>query len=478
MEGWNGRIIGLAAAGLALSLGLAGESVQAATIQADSNVNVRVAPDLNSPKVGYILKGQTMDIMGTANGWYQILWNGQAAWTSMNRWTGFTATTAGRVNYRLKADVEAPRIGSIEEGREVLVLGRSDDWLYIEYQGIRGFSWSGNWNVTAAFVEDLPYVQGDLPLGGMTAGEPPSQEEAPLKSAGDAYRVLSAIPGYELSADARAGEEPVRTVPAGIYLIQKVAGGVYKLILDETSVVWIDPGANTGRSFPEVPKIPLPLEGAADAPDGPVIPAEPEIRQWQPGDEFQAAEALAGHLTAEEAAAGGPGSVTLDPGRYVVYLSHEGMLNLSASMEEPGAWVDPGIDRAEPAPAETIGRKVVREAEKLLGAPYIFGAESWEEGGFDCSGLTQYSYGQLGIDIPRTASWQWAGIEQKVTEPKPGDIITFARNGEVFHVGIYIGDRRMIHAPKPGDVVKIGSLDWWYDNGLVLGYLRPSSQEP
>ena len=126
-----------------------------------------------------------------------------------------------------------------------------------------------------------------------------------------------------------------------------------------------------------------------------------------------------------------------------------------------------------------IGDQIVEEARKILGTPYIYGAESWAEGGFDCSGLTQYVYSQLNIKIPRTASNQWARISRKVTVPRPGDLIAFNKveEGGVYHVGIYIGNDQMIHAPQPGDVVKVSNLDWWFRNGWVQGFLRPYSDQ-
>ncbi len=100
--------------------------------------------------------------------------------------------------------------------------------------------------------------------------------------------------------------------------------------------------------------------------------------------------------------------------------------------------------------------------------------------GFPCGaeleGIAQKGK-RLNIKIPRTASKQWAEIPGKVTVPRPGDLIAFSNveEGGVYHIGIYIGDDKMIHAPKPGDVVRISNLDWWFRNGRVQGFLRPYS---
>ena len=93
---------------------------------------------------------------------------------------------------------------------------------------------------------------------------------------------------------------------------------------------------------------------------------------------------------------------------------------------------------------------VVAEAEKYLGVPYVWGGTT--PSGFDCSGLVQYVYAQLGIALPRNSEAQYV-FGTVTTSPVPGDIVHYSG-----HVGIYIGNGMMIHAPKPGDVVKVASI--------------------
>ncbi|GAA2647885.1 transglycosylase SLT domain-containing protein [Paractinoplanes durhamensis] len=102
----------------------------------------------------------------------------------------------------------------------------------------------------------------------------------------------------------------------------------------------------------------------------------------------------------------------------------------------------------------TSGDDVVASAKKYLGTPYVFGSTNPDKG-LDCSGLVQKTYADLGIQLPRN-SWQQAKAGQPVAslaEAKPGDILAF--DSPVDHVGIYLGDNKMIAAPKPGDHVKI-----------------------
>ena len=115
------------------------------------------------------------------------------------------------------------------------------------------------------------------------------------------------------------------------------------------------------------------------------------------------------------------------------------------------AGVTPGVP--------TVGAAAVEISKRYLNTPYYWGGET-PDTGFDCSGLMQYAYKQLGIDIPRVTYDQVnAGVEVPRDQLQPGDLVLFARGGDVHHVGMYIGDDKFIHAPHTGDVVKISSLD-------------------
>ena len=102
---------------------------------------------------------------------------------------------------------------------------------------------------------------------------------------------------------------------------------------------------------------------------------------------------------------------------------------------------------------------VVAEAQKYIGVPYLWGGTDPAKG-LDCSGFTQLVYGNLGIDLPRTASQQ-ATAGQPVAsldEARPGDLVFFdysSSRAGVDHVGIYIGDGKMIAAPQEGESVKV-----------------------
>lgn len=68
--------------------------------------------------------------------------------------------------------------------------------------------------------------------------------------------------------------------------------------------------------------------------------------------------------------------------------------------------------------------------------PYVFAGST--PGGWDCSGLVMWTYKQLGVDVPHSASAQM-GIGTQVTEPVPGDIVVW---GGGYHSGIYLGEEK------------------------------------
>ena len=118
-----------------------------------------------------------------------------------------------------------------------------------------------------------------------------------------------------------------------------------------------------------------------------------------------------------------------------------------------------------------LGQKIVNEAAKYLGAPYVWGGTTPD--GFDCSGLVQYVFNSLGIEISRVSQTQFnEGVPISKGDLQPGDLVFFESNGDVHHVGIYAGNGMMIHAPRTGDVVRFQSMETPYYQSEYAGARR------
>ena len=88
-------------------------------------------------------------------------------------------------------------------------------------------------------------------------------------------------------------------------------------------------------------------------------------------------------------------------------------------------------------------------ARAQIGVEYVYAAESPEDG-FDCSGLALYSWGSVGVELPRTAANQFRTSTEVTDELRAGDLVFF---GDLRHVGIYTGQGTVVHSPRTGEVV-------------------------
>lgn len=110
--------------------------------------------------------------------------------------------------------------------------------------------------------------------------------------------------------------------------------------------------------------------------------------------------------------------------------------------------------------------------QTTLGTPYKWGGNNPQQG-FDCSGLMAYVHkNALGIKIPRTAATQRDSSRTlNYSNIQPGDMLFFKTSARSNHVGMYIGNRKFIHAPAGGKKVTVASMDssYWHKRFVKFG---------
>ncbi|MBO9130099.1 C40 family peptidase [Bacillus sp. 165] len=117
------------------------------------------------------------------------------------------------------------------------------------------------------------------------------------------------------------------------------------------------------------------------------------------------------------------------------------------------------------------GNDLLAYGIQFLGLPYLWGGMSaW---GYDCSGLTHTLAKACGYSIPRDAHDQAKmGVEVAKEAWLPGDLLFFARNGKIHHVGVYAGEGKMLHAPMTGSSIEILDLAGTYYEGALCNIRR------
>ena len=147
-----------------------------------------------------------------------------------------------------------------------------------------------------------------------------------------------------------------------------------------------------------------------------------------------------------------------------------GVLTKHIPAPEPtvqGTAMQPGTIQPPAVPLDgSAGSRIIAEAGKYLGVPYVYGGAS--PAGFDCSGYTMWVYAHAGVgSLPHNSESQrqmFRAIPRD--QARPGDLIFYMSGGSSYHVAIYAGGNLQYAAPATGQDVKIETI---WSSQIVFG---------
>ena len=151
--------------------------------------------------------------------------------------------------------------------------------------------------------------------------------------------------------------------------------------------------------------------------------------------------------------------------RYALYMATLGNRpDLFPSSPYVEKYTSPPVEHDIPEAylADETFAAILKEAEKYIGFPYVWGGSS-PSTSFDCSGFVSYVYNQCGWDFGRLGAQGLYNISTRTSNPKPGDLVFFTGTYDtpgISHVGIYVGDGWMLHCGDPIGDAHLNSSYW------------------
>ena len=161
--------------------------------------------------------------------------------------------------------------------------------------------------------------------------------------------------------------------------------------------------------------------------------------------------------------------------RYALYMATLGNRpDLFPSSPYVEKYTSPPVEHDIPEAylADETFAAILKEAEKYIGFPYVWGGSS-PSTSFDCSGFVSYVYNQCGWSFGRLGAQGLYNICSRTSSPRPGDLVFFVGTYDtagISHVGIYVGDGWMLHC---GDPISYANLNtsYWQSHFYAYGKL-------
>ena len=438
-------------------------------------LNVRSAGNTSSRIIGSLSKNAKVQIISTSNGWHKIKYNNTTGFVSAeyintsssnsNSSNGNTnnnnsnssdstvksngIVNADALNVRSGASTSNKIIGSLRKNATVQIISTSNGWHKIKYNNAIGF-------VSAEYITISSNNSGN---NNSSSGNNNSSNNNTVISTGI------------VKADAL-------NVRSGANTSSKIVGTLYKnskVEILSTSNGWHKIKFKSGTAF--VSSEFISNNNNTETTPGTVTP--PETTPPSHTVEGKVAIVNADALNVRSGASTSYSIVTtVRYGSKLPIISYtNGWYNVKVgntngyisgdyvTIADENQSSNPIVKETPLIQSSYTGENIVAKAEEYLGVPYLWGG--FTPVGFDCSGLVQYVYKQLGICLERSTYYQvHQGIVVDRKDLKPGDLIFFTTNdddpNDISHVGIYKGNDLFIQAPQPGDCVRVSNLNSAY----------------
>ena len=286
------------------------------------------------------------------------------------------------------------------------------------------------------------------------------------------YRLNNSVRTYVSADNARNGSSPVGTYYSGVYKIYKSYNGMLNISKVDGPGAWINPADNkttTSTTTPTTPTITEPKTIGT-----PVTSTNLDKTKLVKYTARSSVNVRTGPSTSNPILTTNRYGTVIEgiqEGNWIKY-NYNGVLGytsvyyyikVAAPATEPTTTVTPIAPSTDNA---ARAAKAAEIAMSKLGSSYVWGSKGPDT--FDCSGLTYYSYGQVGVTLPRTSRLQsQIGRSVSYDNMLPGDLIFYARDGVVYHVAMYAGNDKIVHSTSPKDGVVVANRnDSWMKRNL------------
>ena len=432
-------------------------------------LNLRQGPGTNTAILRTIPNGATVSIKSLSNGWYNVSYNGINGYVSatyireINSSSDVTYNATGKItntdneglSLRQSASTSSTRLALIPEGATITITAKNGSWYKTSYAGQTGY-------VHASYVTiQSNSTSGDVAYNATGKITNTDNEGLSLRqSASTSSTRLALIPeGATITITAKNGSwyktsyaGQTGYVHASYVTIQSnnntPSGDV---AYSATGVTYDCPTGLNLRTAPNTNATVL-----LSIPQNTSLNITAKNGSW-----YKVSYAgQTGYVHSDYVKIGGSVSTPSTPSAQSKY---EQVLNImKAQIGSPYVWGGSG-EYITYESINTLRNRFPEENDSYDLIPPQYYNSGYRA--FDCSGLMQWSFRQVGINIGRTTYAQiYDGIGVPVSQAQPGDLLIYSNQS---HVGMYIGNNQWIEAPYSGAYVRITNVPW-----SKIGYAR------